>query len=285
MIKNFGGLKIIVAVVSVAIAVSVISLFFYDTAEANNVNSYDTVPKAAIIDQLYDDNPNPLFQDTAARFLEDAGYEVEIFTTKDITVDFYKKLPLQNYKFVVVRSHGAADEQNSVTLFTGEKYTTDKYISEQLFGQIKKGAPLAEVNFVANGTESQWVIVNETYSTLSMPANALTTTDEEYFLITPEFVDSAMEGKFSKTVFVLGGCSTMHTDGLAKAFINRGASSVVGWDNTIGALDNDIAMLQLLDRLLVKNMEMDDAVDSVMNYIPIEYMKYQARLKIVQTDL
>lgn len=281
------GVKLIVAIVSVAIAVSIIGIFLHDTAEANNVDSYDIVPKAAIIDQLYDDNPNELFHETASMFLENAGYQVEIFTTKDVTVDFYKKLPLQNYKFVIVRSHGAADAnaQNSVTLFTGEKYTTDKYISEQLLGQIKKGAPLAEVNFLVNGSDLSWDIVNNTYSTFTMPASAITTSDEEYFLITPAFVDTGMDGKFSQTTFVLGGCSTMHTDSMAQSLIKRGASSVVGWDDTVGAIDNDLAMLQLLERLLVKNIEMEDAIDSVMNYFPIEHMKYPARLKMLSEGI
>ena len=276
------GLKIIVAIVSVAITVSIIGVFLYDTAEANNVGSYDIVPKAAIIDQLYDDNPNELFHETASMFLENAGYRVEIFTTKDVTVDFYKKLPLQNYKFVIVRSHGAADAnaQNSVTLFTGEKYTTDKYISEQLFGQIKKGAPLAEVNFLVNSSEPKWVIVNDTYSTLTMPASAITTSEDEYFLITPAFVDTGMEGKFSQTIFVLGGCSTMHTDSMAQSLIRRGASSVVGWDDTVGSSDNDFAILLLLERLLISNMKIEDAKDSVMNNFRNENMEYPGKLQV-----
>ena len=282
MLKSFFGLKTIVAILSVVITVSIITMFLYDTAEANNVDSSSNIPKAVIIDQLYDDIQNEWFHKKSSELLQGAGYQVDIFTTKDITVDFYKKLPLQNYKFVLVRSHGVADQndQNSVSLFTGEKYVTDKYISEQLFGQIKKGAPLLEVNFLANGSDSQWVVVNETYSVLSMPANAITTSDEEYFLITPTFVDTAMEGKFSQTIFVLGGCSTMHTDTMAKSLSKRGASVVVGWDNKVGSYENDFAMLSLLEGLLVNNMEMEDAVESVMNQIPLESMEYPTRLQV-----
>ena len=279
MLKTF-GLKLIVTTASIAIIISIFVLFFHDTAEANNLNTIDSVPKAVIIDQLYDDVPHDWFHQRASELLVGAGYQVDIFTTKDITIDFYKKLPLQNYKLVVVRSHGVADEndQNSVSLFTGEKYVTDKYISEQLFGQVKKGAPLQEVDFLVNGTDSSWVITNDTYRTLTVKANTITKSDQEYFLITPTFVDNEMEGKFSKAIFVLGGCSTMRTDTMANALIKRGADSVVGWDNTIGSVDNDIAMLSLLERLLVDNMQMDDAVDSVMVQLPIENMKYPARL-------
>lgn len=280
--KNFFGLKVIITILSLAITVSIIAIFLHDTAEANIVDSSDNIPKAVIIDQLYDDIQNEWLHESVSALLEGAGYQVDIFTTKDITVDFYKKLPLQNYKFVIVRSHGVADinDQNSVALFTGEKYVTDKYISEQLFGQIKKGAPLVEVNFFTNGSDSQWVKVNDTYSTLTVPANAITTSDEEYFLITPTFVDTAMEGKFSQTIFVLSGCSTMNTDTMAKSLIRRGASSVVGWDNTVGSADNDFAILALLNRVLVDKMKMEDAIDSIMNDLPIERMKYPTRLQV-----
>ena len=283
--KKFFGLKIIIAAAAVAISISIFTLFLNDTAQANSVPldvnvSSDAVSKAVIIDQLYDDVAHDWFHEDVSKLLAEAGYQVDIFTTKEVTLDFYKKLPLQNYKMVIVRSHGVADENenNQVALFTGEKYTTDKYISEQLFGQVKKGAPLQEVDFDTTGTDAQWIIVNSTYRTLTTPAKTLTTSDEEYFLITPNFIDTGMEGKFSNTLFVLGGCSTMNTDSMAKALVKRGASTVVGWDRTVGSIENDMAMKLLLEKMLVDEMKVDDAVDSVMDEIPIEYMRYPSRL-------
>jgi hypothetical protein len=280
--KNLFDLKLIIPIVSVAVIVSIFSVFFYDTAEANNINTLDVPPRAVIIDQLYYDVRNDWFHEKASQLLEEAGYEVDIFTTEDVTVDFYKKLPLNDYKIVVVRSHGVADanDQDSVTLFTGEKYTTDQYISEQLFGQVKKGAPLQEVDFIVGGTESEWVIVNDTYRTLTVPANTNTSSDEEFFLITPTFVDDAMKGKFSETIFLLGGCSTMHTDTMAKALVKRGAETVIGWDDTIGSGNNDFAMLLLLEKMFADDMKTDDAVDYVMSKLPIEYMQFPSRLLV-----
>src|SRR3972149_7384639 len=281
MIKNFFGIKIIIAIILVAISVSATSVFLYSAAEANSLIT-DAIPKAAIIDQLDYDIPNKDFHQKATEFLESAGYKVDIFTTKDITVDFYKKLPTHGYKFVVIRPHGAADaNDDTVTLFTGEKYDIEKYTSEQLFGQVKKGSPLLEVTFLGNTTGSQWDITNDTYRTITIPANQFFSSDEEYFVITPTFVDSAMEGKFSQTIFVLGGCKTMHTDSLAQSLVKRGASSVVGWDDQIGSRDNDIAMLKLLEGLLVEKMEMQDAIDSSMKFIPpFEYMEFPAKMKV-----
>lgn len=279
--KNFFGFKIIIAIILVTISVSATSVFLYSSADANSLTT-DAIPKAAIIDQLFYDIPNEKFQQKATEFLESAGYQVDIFTTKDITVDFYKKLPTLGYKFVVIRSHGAADTTDqSVTLFTGEKYDIEKYTSEQLFGQVKKGTPLLEVTFLADTNGSKWDITNDTYRTITIPANQFFSSDEEYFVITPTFVDSAMEGKFSQTIFVLGGCKTMHTDSLAQSLVKRGASSVVGWDDQIGAFDNDAAMLKLLKGLLVDKMEMQDAVDSAMKFLPpFEKMEFPAKMKV-----
>jgi len=281
MMKNFFGIKIIIAIILVAISVSATSVFLSSAADANSLTT-DAIPKAAIIDQLDYNIPNEEFQKKATEFLESAGYQVDIFTTKDITVDFY------SYKFVVIRSHGAADTTDqSVTLFTGEKYDIEKYTSEQLFGQVKKGTPLLEVTFLGNTTgsqldmDSQWDITNDTYRTITIPANQFFSSDEEYFVITPTFVDSAMEGKFSQTIFVLGGCKTMQTDSLAQSLVKRGASSVAGWDDQIGAFDNDAAMLKLLEGLLVNKMEMQDAVDSAMKLLPpFENMAFPARMKV-----
>lgn len=281
MMKNFFGIKIIIAIILVAISVSVTSVFLSSAADANILTT-GAIPKAAIIDQLYYDIPNEAFQQKATEFLESAGYQVDIFTTKDITVDFYKKLPTLGYKFVVIRSHGAADTtDDTVTLFTGEIYDIEKYTSEQLFGQVKKGTPLLEVTFLTDTNGSKWDITNDTYRTITIPANQFFSSDEEYFVITPTFVDSAMEGKFSQTIFVLGGCKTMNTDSLAQSLVKRGASSVVGWDDQIGAFDNDIAMLKLLEGLLVEKMEIQDAVDSSMKFLPpFENMEFPAKMKV-----
>ncbi len=278
--KNFFGLKILVSIIIVALSVFISSVFLYGGAEANNLSS--TTQKAVIIDQLYDDIQNQYFIQRATKLLDDAGYTVDIVTTKDVTIDFYKKLPTLNYKFVVIRSHGAVDssDQTTVTLFTGEKYDTEKYISEQLFGQVKRGIPALERTFSTSVADSLRDIANGTHRPITLSLSETVARDGEYFAITPTFVDSAMDGKFSQTIFVLGGCKTMHTDSLAQSLVQRGASSVVGWDNPISSSDNDASMLELLEGLLEDKMEMNDAMNSAMELLPIDKMSYPARMKV-----
>ena len=278
--KNFFNLKLIVSIIIVASSVSVIGVFLFGAADANKL-SIHTSPKAIIIDQLYDDIPNRYFSQRVAELLAGAGYTVEVVTTKDVTVDFYKKLPTLDYKFVVVRTHGAVDSADgtTVTLFTGEEYTTEKYISEQLFGQVKKGIPMLERTFSTSVSESLRNIANGTHKPITLSLTDTVSRKGEYFAITPTFVDTAMSGEFSETVFVLGGCKTMHTDSLAQSLVRKGASTVVGWDNPVSATDNDVAMIELLERLLEDKMEINQAMNSANELIAIEDMAYPARLK------
>jgi len=193
----------IIAVIAIGIGFSV--YFFEGEAQ---LETYDGPPRAVIIDQLYDDMPNEEFHIKATEYLETAGYVVDIVTTQDVTVDFYKNLPNMNYKYVVVRTHGA-ENTNNVVLFTGEKYSEEQYIQEQLFGQVTKAAPLLQTAFQVTDGSSEWVIVNSTYRTLTTPANRVDTSENEFFAITPNLVSHAMNGKFDDTVFLLGGCNTM----------------------------------------------------------------------------
>jgi hypothetical protein len=278
-VSKFFNQKIIASIIIVSFSAG-IGLFLFGAADANKMVTQSN-PKALIIDQLYDDIPNRYFSQRVGELLAGAGYSVEMVTTKDITVDYYKKLPTLDYKFIVIRTHGAVDsaDQTTVTLFTGEEYSTEKYISEQLFGQVKKGVPMLERTFSTSVSESLRSIQNGTYKPITLSLTDTVARQGEYFAITPTFVDAAMNGEFAETIFVLGGCKTMHTDSLAKSLVKKGASSVVGWDNPVSSTDNDIAMLELLERLLTDKMEISEAMNSANELIDIEHMAYPARLK------
>ena len=96
-----------------------------------------------------------------------------------------------------------------------------------------------------------------------------------YFLIGSKYVDEIMEGRFHDTVLVLGGCSTLSSPTLAKSLINRGASSVIGWDSLVGSVSNDNTMLKFLENHLINEMEIKNAVQLAMNQVP-KGSKYNA---------
>ena len=266
--KFFSKVKIL-TLISI-VAVSMVFVVLLQEAESDTT-VYSGVPKAAIIDQLYDDIPNEDFQKKATNLLETAGFEVDIFTTNQVTVDFFKRLPEMNYQYVVVRTHGVIDqsEEDSVVLFTGEKYKDDSYISEQLFGQVKKGAPFLERDYqLSEHDASDWVQVNDTYRTITTPVNLISTSGDEYFLITSKFVDELMVGKFPQTTFLLGGCNTMANPSFAESLVKRGASNVVGWNKAVGSTENDWILLHVLEENLINNMTIEDAVNSGMEKFP-----------------
>jgi len=261
---------------SIVAVTFVVSMLLIQNGDAEIV-AYDGPPKAAIIDQLYDEMPNENFHQKATEYLEAAGYEVDTFTTKDVTVDFYKNLPTMNYKLVVVRTHGTETiSGDDVVLFTGERYTDDKYIIEQLLGQVKKATPLLEITYRANdNSSSEWIIVNDTYRYLKSPADQSERAQNEFFAISPKLVES-MNGKFQDTIFILGGCDTMSNPSMSNALIEKGGSEVFGWDDTVGSTDNDNFILFFLRFYLDEGYTIDQTMEKIQKYQEKITMPYPA---------
>jgi len=222
-------------------------LFQYEMFQ-NEIRANEGIKKAVIIDQLYDAHPNDIFHKRVTGYFEKAGYEVDIITTEDVTVDFFKKLPSLNYEYVIYRGHSLADgnvkKLSSATLFTGEKHDYHKYIKEQFEGHVGKGVPYlwAEVKALGGFENLQ---------------------DETYFVIGADLIEEVSIGTFPDSKIILGGCETAEKEALANAFLNRGASEVVGWSGLIGLKDNDLLIGLLLNQTLVNDVELEEAVKLV----------------------
>jgi len=242
--------------------------------DANLINISPTSPQkqprqsAAIIDQIHDIIPNEFFQQKAQQYLEKAGYDVDIYTTEDITVDFYKKLPSMNYKFIYIRTHslGVIELQGSTFLFTGEKFDINEHIVEQLTGQVRVGIPIYDPILLAE-----------------MIKNDPSISDKMYFTIGSKLVDELMIGEFPQTVIVIGGCESVRNLDLATSLIHRGASSVIGWDRAINALENDKAILLLFEEILINKIGMYDAISSVMQEFGSD-LEYSTELNYIQSE-
>jgi len=206
-------------------------------------------PLAAIIDQLDQSIPNKRFQDKILEYFENAGYDVDIYTTEEVTLDFFKKLPSMNYKFIIFRTHSfeIGEDLSDTFLFTGEKYDVNKYIQEQLFGQVQKGVPIDD-------RALDKLLENDE----PLPK-------EEYFVVGSKMIDELMVGSFPQSVIIIGGCESVRNPDLAQSFINRGASAVVGWDRSINSLENDRVILALMEEILINNTSIHDSIVSVMD--------------------
>jgi len=163
-----------------------------ESTPASKIESkQSTQLRAAIIDQLHDQIPNYELQANATRMLEDAGYQVDLYTTKDITVEFYKKLPSMNYNFIMIRTHGGEVDTNDeypTILFTGEKYDAGKYTLDQLSGQVGGAFPFYDVD------------LNVLKEISGHPY------DQAYFTIGSKLIKEGMVGTFPDSIIIVGGC-------------------------------------------------------------------------------
>ena len=220
--------------------------------------------RAAIIDQVHNDLPNFKFQADAQRMLEDAGYEVDLYITDEITVDFYKNLPSMNYHFILIRSHGGEDlsYEYPTRLFTGEKYSKEKYTTEQIYRQVGWGYPIYQEEYEKLKESDQDIF------------------DNAYFTIGSEMIDDGMVGTFPDSIIIIGGCQSARSHDLMESLIKRGASQVLGWAATIESKDNDRAMIWLLEEILVKEVSIRDAVAEI-NKEMIHDFEYSNLLKVM----
>jgi hypothetical protein len=208
-------------------------------------SSASSQPRAAIIDQTGYSFPSPDFLAQATAILEGAGYAVTVHAPEEITVGFYRTLPDKGYDLVLFQSHSTAevlvrDEDKGESdlppgpfLFTTELYAQQRYLTLQLSDQVRR----SELFFEGS---------------------------PELFAVGPEFVRRSMRGLFADTVIVIGGCQSLAEPDLAQAFLEKGASVVIGWDEMVNLSHNNRAVLRLLEAMLVEGLSPEEAVETTM---------------------
>jgi hypothetical protein len=208
-------------------------------------------PKAAIVDQLSSFQENEAFITNVTRELEDYGFEVDLYQGDNITVDFYRGLPGRGYKLIIFRAHsglleGEQGRYNKTTLFTNEKYSSVKYVTDQLKGRL----------FMAKIAENyDWM-----------------------FSISQKFIRESMPKNYDDTIIIMMGCSGIYLTDLAEAFVDKGASVYLAWDASVLLDYTDEATLHLIKQLCSENVTIKEAVDSTMDVIGPD-PKYGAELK------
>jgi len=202
-------------------------------------------PRAVIVDQLALTDPNTDFIDDTKQKLKDAGYRVDYVPTEGVTVDFYRALPAKGYKLIILRSHaaeqiskdkdtGAVTTIGDAALFTAEPYSAVEHVNDQYkailgIGSIPQAPQLGQL-----------------------------------FTISPAFVASAARGTFDGSIIVLMGCAGLKTESLARAFVSKGASEFISWDEAVTAEHTDRATTALLGHLLNDGLPGAEAVAKTM---------------------
>jgi hypothetical protein len=241
-------LRFILPGVLVAGAIAIIAVFLtgQKTTEAPEL-------RAAIVDQLGLTDPNPAFAQAVTPILEQGGYAVDYFPPEQVDVEFYRHLAEQKYTLIIFRVHIARFTEEGLTqadpvkrqqildafgneafLFTSEEYDSSKYADERQQYRL-----FAVRNLAGSG-------------------------DTRFFGITPQFIESSMQGSFNKTTIVLMGCDGLLFDGTAKAFAKKGAGVIVGWDSLVSAAHTDAAMQSLLPKLVSGKLTFGEAIKQTM---------------------
>jgi len=197
--------------------------------------------KAAVVDQIGFSYPNPELTDKALVYLKDAGFDVDIYKARDITVEFYRTLPTKGYELILFRTHSTnilnETQRGPVFLFTSEPYDRHRYAQEQLANQIGSAKVLYDDNAPL------------------------------YFAVVSGFVRQGMIGRFEDTLIIIAGCQSLGTLDMARALVERGASAVIGWDEWVDLAHNDRAILLLLEALTAEALTVKQAVEKTMGEV------------------
>jgi len=204
------------------------------TINENNPHQGISELKAALIDPLYVTEPNQAFTEELVKDLHEAGFKVDIYRGKDVTIESLKNLP-SGYKLLILRMHSALDKNNELYLFTSEPYKKEKYTQEQYFRLIKEA-------YATN--ESQSV-----------------------FAVNWGFVKRCMTTKFNKALVITMGCHGAYDPSISDEFFKRGATAYIGWDGDVSLFHSDKVTLYLIQTLYTEKLTLEQAIEKTTEQI------------------
>ena len=181
--------------------------------QCGNGVSPQSPPRIALVNTL-SQNQDESFIKAIGSLASNAGYGFDYYPFGQGSVDFFRHLPQKGYSIILLRTDSDA-VTGAVT--TSDRYNQYQYTGDQLSDSVAR------------------IKVNGTYY--------------EYFGLTPKFIGD-MCGRFSGTTILAMGCFSMSTNGMAQAFVQKGAGAFVGWDNGVVATYTDTVFASLLGLLL-----------------------------------
>lgn len=226
----------------IAVVLIVISLFtLYSLSFNPSSDNHTGQPKAALIDHLGFSSPPPntTFNSMCRTILRNAGFSYTYHGGEEVTVDFYRNLPLYDYSLIILRVHSAVikDSEGSPTnlvgLFTSEIFNE---ATEPIYRDDLENSRLAL-------------------------SHLFTGSNDTYFGITPFFVKEKMEGNFKDTVIIMMGCEGLNHTSMADAFVHeRKAKVYISWTGLVSISHTDHSATQLLQSLLLQKQTIKNAV-------------------------
>lgn len=219
--------------------------------------SSDNPPlKAAILDQLSSRTPNQAFGDAAASLLTNAGYNVDYYPGEGVNVEAYRDLGDHGYKIVILRAHSAVP-RTDLALPTN----VDPEVTQAIMDKIGDDVLL----FTSEVYDGKAYLDDQRALRLFPVVYAGDDMSKTYFAVSAGFIESNMRGGFDGATIILMGCSSLATEKTAAAFIDRGASAVIGWSDTVSPEHTDAATERLLEHMLKDDLSPAKAAEKTMD--------------------
>jgi hypothetical protein len=188
------------------------------------------VLKAGILDGLWDKEPNPTMIESVTQYLSNAGYTVDVYRGKNVTIDLLRNL--SGYKVLIMRLHSSIHVDNFLYLFSGEEYTQSKYVAEQLTGAVKMG-----ITFDKN--------------------------DPPYFALNAVFLGNNNPNGLKGTTIILTGCNGTGEQHVIQRLFEKGVKTFISWNGYVDLSHSDEATLELVKTLYSEGLGYEEAVDKV----------------------
>ena len=196
-----------------------------------------------IVDPLSSDSEGE-FSAACAKLFLSAGYEVEVIGGEAVSVDRLKVVP-SNCPVLVMRVHSGVFEE-SVWVFTGERYDSTRHVLEQLANEVH----------IARATRGS----------------------DPLFAVGSGFVRRYMKEGLEGALVVLMGCDGLASPELADAFMDAGVAAYVSWDGPVSLAHTDRATLALLEGV-AGGLTLEEAVERSLERVGPD-VRYGSSLRI-----
>jgi len=228
-LSRAGGRKWSATGFTLIFIVCIIAVAYLDVSYKSGTQN--TVTHVVYIDTLHAGNLG--FHGETLEIFSREGYSFDTVLGEAVTVEYLRRLPA-GYDIVILRVHSTINDE-MVWFFTGEEYSQDKYVLEQLADEVHPARPSLG--------------------------------SERLFAVGADFVNHFMKDRFRGSIILVMGCDGMKGTDLAQAFIDNGARMYVSWDGPVTLEHTDLAFSCIIRAMIEEGMNPEEAVTYTMNTV------------------
>jgi len=219
-----------VTAIIVCAAFSTAFMVFWWYEGPREVHEVHEEMRAVVLDGLHESRPNPKFVDEVMAVLQGAGFRVDVFRGRDVTVELL--MNLKGYDLLVLRLHSTVDVDGCLYVFSGERYSRGKYMLEEHLGIVRKG-------FTFNESEGP------------------------YFALNIAFLGWYARGGLRGSTIILMGCNGTQSPHSVGRLLEAGVNAFFSWSGYVDLSHSDKAVLTLIRALYLERLSPEEALEEV----------------------